>query len=102
MMDRARPGLALFPASFDPVTNGHLDLVHRARRVFPDLVVAVAHNMAKLGTFPVEERVEMPQSAVDDLWRVTAFEAWLWLRPESFRGGDSRLRANALVSSRWR
>jgi len=79
MMDRARPGLALFPASFDPVTNGHLDLVHRARRVFPELVVAVAHNVAKSGAFPVEERVEMLQSAVDDLpgVRVTAFEGLL-------------------------
>ena len=79
MTDRARAGLALFPASFDPVTNGHLDLVHRARRVFPELVVAVAHNVAKSGTFPVEERVEMLQSAVDDLpgVRVTAFEGLL-------------------------
>lgn len=79
MTDRARAGLALFPASFDPVTNGHLDLVHRARRVFPELVVGVAHNVAKSGTFPVEERVEMLQSAVDDLpgVRVTAFEGLL-------------------------
>jgi pantetheine-phosphate adenylyltransferase len=78
-MDRARPGLALFPASFDPVTNGHLDLVQRARRVFPELVVAVAHNVAKAGTFPVEERVEMLKSALDDLagGRVTAFEGLL-------------------------
>jgi pantetheine-phosphate adenylyltransferase len=76
MMDRARPGLALFPASFDPVTNGHLDLVHRARRVFSELVVGVAHNVAKSGTFPVEERIEMLESAIGDLpgVRVTAFE----------------------------
>jgi pantetheine-phosphate adenylyltransferase len=76
MMDRAQAGLALFPASFDPVTNGHLDLVHRARRVFPDLVVGVAHNVAKAGAFPVEERVEMLESAVGDQpgVRVTAFE----------------------------
>ena len=76
MMDRARPGLALFPASFDPVTNGHLDLVHRARRVFPELVVGVAHNVAKSGAFPVEERVEMLESAIGDLpgVRVTAFQ----------------------------
>jgi pantetheine-phosphate adenylyltransferase len=75
-MDDAHPGLALFPASFDPVTNGHLDLVHRARRVFPDLVVGVAHNVAKAGTFPVEERIEMLKSAIDDLpgVRVTAFQ----------------------------
>jgi pantetheine-phosphate adenylyltransferase len=75
-MDRASAGLALFPASFDPVTNGHLDLVHRARRVFPDLVVGVAHNVAKSGTFPVEERVEMLESALGDLpgVRVTSFQ----------------------------
>jgi pantetheine-phosphate adenylyltransferase len=76
MMDRGQAGLALFPASFDPVTNGHLDLVHRARRVFPDLVVGVAHNVAKAGAFAVEERVEMLESAIGDLpgVRVTAFE----------------------------
>lgn len=75
-MDRARAGLALFPASFDPVTNGHLDLVHRARRVFSELVVGVAHNVAKSGAFPVEERVEMLESAIGNLpgVRVTAFQ----------------------------
>ena len=75
-MDQSRPGLALFPASFDPVTNGHLDLVHRARRVFSELVVGVAHNVAKSGAFPVEERVEMLESAIGDLpgVRVTAFQ----------------------------
>ena len=75
-MDRARAGLALFPASFDPVTNGHLDLVHRARRVFSELVVGVAHNVAKSGAFPVEERVEMLESAIGDLpgVRVTSFQ----------------------------
>jgi pantetheine-phosphate adenylyltransferase len=54
-----QPGLALFPASFDPLTNGHLDLVHRASRVFPRLVVAIAHNLNKSGTFSVEERLDM-------------------------------------------
>ena len=61
-------GLALFPASFDPVTNGHLDLVLRAQRVFPRLVVAVAHNVDKeAGTFTVEERMEMLTTALGDL-----------------------------------
>ncbi|MCP5057962.1 MAG: pantetheine-phosphate adenylyltransferase [bacterium] len=59
--------LALFPASFDPVTNGHLDLVHRARRVFPRLVVAVAHNVDKSGTFTVEQRLEMLRASIGDL-----------------------------------
>ena len=76
MTDRVSPGLALFPASFDPVTNGHLDLVHRASRVFGELVVGVAHNVAKSGTFPVEERAEMLESALGDLpgVRVTTFQ----------------------------
>lgn len=67
--------LALFPASFDPVTNGHLDLVHRALRVFPRLVVAVAHNVDKSGTFSVEQRVEMLHESVGDLpgVRITSF-----------------------------
>jgi len=78
-MSEARPGLALFPASFDPVTNGHLDLVHRARRVFPELVVAVAHNVAKAGMFTVDERLEMLEAVLGDLpgVRVTAFEGLL-------------------------
>jgi pantetheine-phosphate adenylyltransferase len=98
-MDRARPGLALFPASFDPVTNGHLDLVHRARRVFPELVVGVAHNVAKSGTFPVEERVEMLESAIGDLpgVRVTAFQGLLvdYAREIGSRVVIRGLRANA-------
>jgi len=59
-------GRALFPASFDPPTNGHLDLVHRARRVFPELVVAVAHNVGKNGMFSAEERVAMLEEVLAD------------------------------------
>ena len=99
MTDLANGGLALFPASFDPVTNGHLDLVHRARRVFPELVVGVAHNVAKSGTFRVEERVEMLESAVGDLpgVRVTAFEGLLvdYAREIGARVVIRGLRANA-------
>jgi pantetheine-phosphate adenylyltransferase len=75
-MPEASPGLALFPASFDPLTNGHLDLVHRARSVFPRLIVAVAHNVTKAGTFNVEERVEILEEVLADLpdVQVAAFE----------------------------
>lgn len=59
-----KPGLALFPASFDPVTNGHIDIIDRARAVFPELVVAVATNVEKKGLFTVEERLELLGDAV--------------------------------------
>jgi pantetheine-phosphate adenylyltransferase len=79
--DGAREGqrLAVFPASFDPVTNGHLDLIHRARAVFDELVVAVARNVAKQGTFSVEERIEMLESIVghEPGIRITAFDGLL-------------------------
>jgi pantetheine-phosphate adenylyltransferase len=52
--------IALFPASFDPLTNGHLDLLDRARRVFPQVVVALASNVDKRGgTFSFAERMEI-------------------------------------------
>lgn len=51
--------VALFPASFDPVTNGHLDVARRALRIFDRLVLAVAVNVAKEGVFSVEERVKL-------------------------------------------
>ena len=64
-------GRALFPASFDPMTNGHLDLVHRARNVFPQLTVAVAHNVGKNGMFSTEERIAMLEEVLADCDGVT-------------------------------
>ncbi len=59
--------LAVFPASFDPVTNGHLDILERARSVFDELVVAVATNVSKQGLFDPEERVAILKEVVGDL-----------------------------------
>ena len=50
---------ALFPGTFDPFTNGHLDLTRRAARLFDRVVVAVAHNPGKGTLFPAEERAAM-------------------------------------------
>lgn len=61
---------ALFPGTFDPFTNGHLDLTRRAARLFERVVVAVAHSPAKGTLFPVEERVEMIRHSVRALRRV--------------------------------
>jgi pantetheine-phosphate adenylyltransferase len=57
---------ALFPASFDPVTNGHLDVIRRARNIFDEVVLAVAVNVSKSGAFSTEERVEMLKDAIND------------------------------------
>ena len=51
--------VALFPASFDPITNGHLDLIHRSRVIFDEVVLAVAKNVSKSATFDAEERYEI-------------------------------------------
>jgi pantetheine-phosphate adenylyltransferase len=60
--------IAVYPASFDPVTNGHLDLVLRASRLFDEVVVAVATNVDKSGgTFSVDERVALLTDAVKGL-----------------------------------
>ncbi len=51
--------VAVYPGSFDPVTNGHLDVMKRGTRVFDRLIVAVADNPAKQALFTKDERVEM-------------------------------------------
>ncbi len=74
-----RIGRALFAASFDPLTNGHLDLIHRTQATFPELVVAVARNVAKQGTFSVDERLEILHSVLDGEpgIRITSFDGLL-------------------------
>ena len=50
---------AVCPGSFDPVTNGHLDIIGRASRLFDEVIVGVLINQSKTGLFTVEERIEM-------------------------------------------
>ncbi|MBS1832389.1 MAG: pantetheine-phosphate adenylyltransferase [Acidobacteria bacterium] len=58
---QSTPGrvVAIYPGSFDPITNGHLDLISRARRVTDKLIVAVLQNEGKQALFSMEERVDM-------------------------------------------
>ncbi|HVN07494.1 MAG TPA: pantetheine-phosphate adenylyltransferase, partial [Patescibacteria group bacterium] len=51
--------VAIYPGSFDPVTNGHLDLIARGARIFERLVVAVLQNLEKSPLFSAQERAEM-------------------------------------------
>ena len=54
-----KPILAIYPGSFDPVTNGHLDLIERGTKIFDQMIVAVLRNLEKDPLFTVEERVVM-------------------------------------------
>jgi pantetheine-phosphate adenylyltransferase len=56
--------IALYPGSFDPITNGHLDLIQRGSRLFDRLIVSILRNDAKAPLFSVEERVAMLQEVV--------------------------------------
>lgn len=58
---------AIYPGSFDPLTYGHLDLIKRAKEIFPHLIVAVAHNSSKKQLFSVKERIKMIKQATADI-----------------------------------
>ncbi|HEU0121180.1 MAG TPA: pantetheine-phosphate adenylyltransferase [Bryobacteraceae bacterium] len=64
MSPRSDSVVAIYPGSFDPLTNGHLDLIHRGRRLVGKLIISVLNNEAKLPLFHVEERMEMLREAV--------------------------------------
>ena len=68
---------AVCPGSFDPVTNGHLDIIGRASRLFDEVIVGVLINQSKSGLFTVEERIEMLREVTSSYGNV---------RVESFRG----------------
>lgn len=59
--------IALYPGTFDPVTNGHIDLIIRAHEIFHDVIVAVAHNPQKKPIFSVKQRVAMLKQAVSGM-----------------------------------
>jgi len=68
---------AIYPGSFDPVTNGHLDLIQRALSLFDELLVVIAVNPGKASLFTIEERIEMMRRAVKGFKKV---------KIESFKG----------------
>jgi pantetheine-phosphate adenylyltransferase len=70
---------AIYPGSFDPVTNGHLDVVERARKLFDEVIVAVAHNDEKQPLFSLEERLDLLRQTVGkiDNVRIAQFDGLL-------------------------
>lgn len=71
--------IAIYPGSFDPITNGHLDIIRRSSQVFDKLIVAVVKNHSKKPLFTIEERMELIRKAAADLpnVEVDSFEGLL-------------------------
>jgi len=70
---------AIYPGSFDPVTNGHLDVIERARKLFDEVVVAVASNDEKQPLFGLQERLDLLQQTIGqiDSIRIAQFDGLL-------------------------
>ena len=58
--------IAIYPGSFDPITNGHVDILKRAAAVFDKVIIAVSVNSQKVPLFSIEERVELAQKIFSD------------------------------------
>lgn len=59
--------LAVYPGSFDPVTNGHIDILCKASKIFDKIIVAVIHNVTKKALFTLDERVELIKESSKDI-----------------------------------
>jgi pantetheine-phosphate adenylyltransferase len=70
---------AIYPGTFDPITNGHIDIVKRAAKLFEYVIIAIAANPYKTPFFPLEKRVELAQVVLADLdnIKIYGFESLL-------------------------
>ena len=71
--------IAIYPGTFDPITNGHLDLIKRALRIFDEVIIAVAPSQKKQPLFTIQERLDLIHAAVKGLRRarIEAFNSLL-------------------------
>ena len=91
--------VGLYAGTFDPVTNGHLDILTRSLALFHKVIVAVAESTPKDTLFPVEERVEMVRQSTEDLAdvEVTAFSGLL-VRFAREKGATAVIRGLRVIS----
>ena len=70
---------AIYPGSFDPITNGHVDLIRRASKLFDEVIVAITQNVSKTGFLSIKERTLAANNAVNSLnnIRVLSFDSLL-------------------------
>ncbi len=91
--------VAIYPGSFDPITNGHLDLIRRGARLFDRLVVAILRNEEKKPLFSTEERIEMVREVAGDVPNVEVdFFNGLLVEYATSRGATVLLRGIRAVS----
>jgi len=90
---------AIYPGTFDPITNGHLDIIRRAQRLFDELIIAVAANPQKAPLFDLPAREELVRRAVGDTEgiRVVTFDGLLVELVDTYRS-DAILRGLRAVS----
>lgn len=69
-MSAGNPRIAVYPGTFDPLTNGHIDLVQRAVPLFDKVVVSIAENPVKGPSFSLDERIELARQALTGIERV--------------------------------
>ncbi len=91
--------IAIYPGSFDPVTNGHIDIAKRGLKLFDKVIVAILHNPAKASLFSVEERMEMLQASMQHLANIEidTFDGLL-VDYAARRGANAILRGMRAVS----
>jgi len=85
-----RPVVAIYPGTFDPVTNGHLDLISRGAAIFDRLIVGISRNLEKDPLFAVKERVEMLE-AVTFEWKNVEVEVFDGLLMDYARAKNARV-----------
>ena len=71
--------IAIYPGSFDPITNGHVDLIHRACKLFDKVIIAITQNTNKDSFLSIDQRVKAVESAIEPLTntRVLSFDSLL-------------------------
>jgi pantetheine-phosphate adenylyltransferase len=85
-----RPVAAIYPGTFDPVTNGHLDLISRGAAIFDKLIVGISQNLEKDPLFAVSERVEMLEAVTFD-WKNVEVEVFDGLLMDYARAKNARV-----------